>query len=166
MNSRIIKHYEGLHDGDLSVIGLQPKMDPVGIWTEGWGHAMVNSKGKFIIGPKYKAIAYAASRITNEQEANAQLEIDLRPVNLLIARKIHVKLNEAQLEALQSFYYNCGYSETLTTLVNTNSKDLYKWWTTHYITGQGSKIPLDGLVYRRKTEATLFTTGTLKFFNV
>jgi hypothetical protein len=27
----IITHFEGLHDGDLHVIGLQPKMDPVGI---------------------------------------------------------------------------------------------------------------------------------------
>jgi len=160
----IIKHYESLHDGDLKVIGLQPKMDPVGIWTEGWGHAMVNSKGKFIIGPKYKAVAYAASRITTIEQAQKQLEIDVKPVNLLIARKIAVKLTDYQLEALQAFYYNCGYSETLTTLINTKSADLYKWWTTHYVTGQGSKIPLNGLVYRRKTEATLFTTGVLKFF--
>jgi hypothetical protein len=27
----LITHYEGLHDGDLHMIGLQPKMDPVGI---------------------------------------------------------------------------------------------------------------------------------------
>lgn len=34
MNDNLIKlisHYESLHDGDLKMIGLQPKMDPVGI---------------------------------------------------------------------------------------------------------------------------------------
>jgi GH24 family phage-related lysozyme (muramidase) len=37
------EHYESLNDGDLTLIGLQPKMDCCGIWTEGWGHAMVDS---------------------------------------------------------------------------------------------------------------------------
>lgn len=31
---QLIKHYESLHDGDLSAIGLQPKMDCLGIWTD------------------------------------------------------------------------------------------------------------------------------------
>jgi len=38
MNDNLIKlivRYESLHDGDLKQIGLQPKMDPIGIWTEG-----------------------------------------------------------------------------------------------------------------------------------
>ena len=30
----LIKHFEGLHDGDLKKIGLQPKKCPAGIWTE------------------------------------------------------------------------------------------------------------------------------------
>lgn len=162
---RIIKHYEGLHDGDLKTVGLQPKMDPVGIWTEGWGHAMVNSKGAFIKGKANKTLAYASSKIKTVEDADKYLLLDLSTVNLLIARKIKVKLNANQVEALQSFYFNCGYSETLTSLINAKSSDLFNWWTTHYITGQGSKIPLGGLVYRRKTEATLFTTGALKFYN-
>lgn len=29
----LIKEFESLHDGDLSVIGLQPKQCPAGIWT-------------------------------------------------------------------------------------------------------------------------------------
>lgn len=37
----LIKHYESLHDGDLSRIGLQPKMCPAGYWTEGYGHAIL-----------------------------------------------------------------------------------------------------------------------------
>ena len=46
----LIKEFESLHDGDLSIIGLQPKMCPAGIWTEGYGHAMRDNKGNFIKG--------------------------------------------------------------------------------------------------------------------
>ena len=47
----IIKYYEGLHDGNLKKIGLQPKMCPAGIWTVGWGYALVNkSTGKWLRG--------------------------------------------------------------------------------------------------------------------
>ena len=31
----LIKEFESLHDGDLKQVGLQPKMCPAGIWTEG-----------------------------------------------------------------------------------------------------------------------------------
>ena len=40
----LIKEFEGLHDGDLSIIGLQPKMCPAGIWTQGYGHAIIYNK--------------------------------------------------------------------------------------------------------------------------
>lgn len=56
-----------------------------------------------------------------------------------------------------------GGSSTLYKLINTKSPKLYEWWTNHYITVDG--ILLKGLVYRRQTEALLFSTGNLKFFN-
>ena len=55
---KLISKYEGLHDGDLKEIGLQPKMDPVGIWTEGWGHAIIDSKGNFVKGIDCKTNAF------------------------------------------------------------------------------------------------------------
>ncbi len=161
--NEIIKHYESLHDGDLTKIGLQPKMDPVGIWTEGWGHVIIDSKGNFIKGSANKQLAYSLSTIHTVEDADNYLIIDLMPVNLLIARKIIVPLCDFQKKAVESMFYNCGYSDTLTKLINTKSPDLFNWWTSHYITGQGVK--LDGLVFRRKTEALLFTTGKLQFFN-
>lgn len=161
--NRVIIRYEGLHDGDLSVIGLQPKQDPIGIWTEGWGHAMLDSRGDFIKGIKNKKQAYKLSKIHTVEQADFTLVSDLLPVDLLIARKVTKQLNLTQKEALESFYYNCGYSATLTKLINEKSSDLYNWWCSHYITGGG--VSLIGLVYRRKTEALLFTTGKLKFFN-
>ena len=36
----LVKSFEGIHDGDLTVIGLQPKMCPAGIWTVGYGRAL------------------------------------------------------------------------------------------------------------------------------
>ena len=46
----LIKHFEGLHDGDLKEIGLQPKKCPAGIWTQGYGSAMRDKNGNFLKG--------------------------------------------------------------------------------------------------------------------
>lgn len=159
----IIKHYEGLHDGDLSVIGLQPKMDPKGIWTEGWGHAITDAKGNFVKGAGNKALAYKLSIIKTVEDADRQLAIDAKSVDLLIARKITVTLSDQQREAVRSMFYNCGYSATLTAMINRADPGLFEWWCAHYITGDGKELP--GLVARRKTEATYFKTGKLQFFN-
>jgi len=145
------------------MIGLQPKMDPVGIWTEGWGHAIVDKNGNFVKGIANKKLAYSLAKVKTVEEANELLLQDLKPIFLLITRKIKIKLNDNQLAALASFCYNCGSSSTLFNLINKKSKNLYEWWTTHYITAQGRE--LKGLIYRRKTEALLFTKETLTFFN-
>lgn len=49
----IVKHYESLHDGDLKQIGLQPKLCPAGIWTQGYGRAMRKKKRFFYDFQKY-----------------------------------------------------------------------------------------------------------------
>lgn len=160
---KLISRYESLHDGDLKQIGLQPKMDPIGIWTEGWGHAIVDSKGDFVKGIANKKLAYDLSIIHTLEDANKYLELDTKPILLIIKRKIKIDLNDNQIAALVSFIYNTGGSDTLFRMINTKDKGLYDWWTKHYITAAG--IPMKGLVYRRKSEALLFTTGELKFFN-
>lgn len=54
----VTKHFESLHDGDLTIIGLQPKMCPAGIWTEGYGNAIVDPlTGKFLKGSENKGRA-------------------------------------------------------------------------------------------------------------
>lgn len=163
MKYEIIKHYESLHDGDLKQVGLQPKMDCVGIWTEGWGHAMRDDRGNFIKGIKDKALAYSRHKINTIEEADKQLELDTASVKLIIARKIKVPLTENQMEALISFVYNPGGSATLYYLINTNSSNISDWWQNHYITADG--IIQNGLIYRRESEALQFKTGIVKFFN-
>lgn len=159
---KLISRYESLHDGDLKTIGLQPKMDPIGIWTEGWGHAITDSNGKFVKGIENKELAYKLSKIKTEKEAYKILEKDIQYTYLVIERKITVDLTENQKAALSSFIYNTGGSSTLFSLINKKSPDLYDWWTTHYISAGGVK--LKGLVNRRSSEAELFLYGDLKLF--
>jgi lysozyme len=155
---KIIKYYEGLHDGDLHIIGLQPKMDPVKIWTEGWGRAMRDSKGNFIKGTANKALAYSRITIKTIEQADKALNEDLLVFEKIVNSKIKIELTQNQFDALVSYTYNTGGSATLFKLINNKSisNDIRKWFENHYITGQGSKKPLTGLVTRRKAEANLF----------
>ena len=159
---KLISRYESLHDGDLSLVGLQPKMDPVGIWTEGWGHAILDKNNRFVRGIQNKELAYSLAKVKTKDDSNRLLMEDMRPIFLTIERKIKVKLNENQIAALASFIYNTGGSDTLFSLINKKSPLIQKWWCEHYITAGGVK--LKGLVFRRKSEALLFTTGELKLF--
>ncbi len=159
----LVTHFEGLHDGDLHQIGLQPKMDPVGIWTEGWGRAMIGKDGKFIKGADKKTLAYASQTIHTKEEADAALLVDLKPFQLQVHRKVTIPLTEAQEAALVSFFYNTGGSSTLCKLVNAKDPSLVDWWSSHYTSAQG--VELKGLKLRRQTEAHLFSTGDLKFYN-
>lgn len=164
--SKLIKHYESLHDGDLSMIGLQPKMCPAGIWTEGWGHAMVY-QGRFLKGIKDKELAYKLARISDpniddEIEAENLFLEDVGMVELVVNRRLKIKLNQDQLDALISHVFNCGVSETLFKLINTkplDSKEIKDWWENKYITAGG--VFLQGLKNRRLTEYKLFSTGIL-----
>lgn len=154
----LIKEFESLHDGDLKLIGLQPKMCPAGIWTEGYGHAMRDSKGNFIKGQSNKALAYATAKVKTKDEATKLLFKDLDPREYIVEQKIKVPLNQNQFDALVSYVYNTGGSSTLYNLINKKapSSDIKKWIETKYISADGVKLA--GLVKRRKAESNLFFT--------
>jgi len=150
----LIKHFEGLHDGDLKTIGLQPKMCPAGIWTEGYGRAMRDENGSFI---KDKKIAYANISIHTEEEAETALEHDLQVFERIVMSKLTRPVKQNQFDALVSHAYNTGgSSKTLFGLINTGVNDmlLRTWWTSHYIMGGG--VQLKGLIARREAEAKLY----------
>ena len=151
----LIKKFESLHDGDLSTIGLQPKMCPAGIWTNGWGNAIIY-KGKFLRGAENKDLAYRIGTLTNESEADRQLAENLLKFERIVSGKLKVKVNQNQFDALVSHTYNTGGSNGLFKLINENAgRDaIYSWFTTKYITANG--VRLRGLVNRRKAEADLF----------
>jgi len=153
---KIIKQFESLHDGDLSVIGLQPKMCPRGIWTAGYGRALRGKDGKFLIGKKDKAEAYKVNTIDNEAEANIALKEDLNTFERIVMSKIKVDITQNQFDALVSHAYNTGGSDTLFKLINKKSPEaqIRRWFETKYITSGG--VRMRGLVTRRKAESDLF----------
>ena len=150
----LIKFFEGLHDGDLKIIGLQPKKCPAGIWTEGYGHAMRDANGNFMKGSKMP------NHTITKKQAEELLKQDLEIFERIVMIKIKVPLKQNQFDALVSHTYNTGGSDTLFYLINSKAKDIEikKWFETKYITG-GGKV-LDGLVARRKAEAKLYFFGT------
>lgn len=152
----LIKYFEGLHDGDLKRIGLQPKMCPSGIWTEGYGRAMRDASGKFIKGEANKALAYARITIRTIAEAHAALLQDIKIFERIVDSKLRVKLSNNKRSALVSHTYNTGGSDGLFALVNRNAPDseIRAWFENKYVTGGGVRLP--GLVKRRKAEADLY----------
>ena len=145
----LIKHFESLHDGDLKEIGLQPKKDSIGIWTEGYGRAMRDEHGNFLKGAKMPK-----PTIISESMALLALANDLRVYETIVERKLKRPLKQNEFDALVCFTYNTGGSKTLFEMVNSNNPLLKDWWVSHYITGGGKK--LKGLIERRKAEAKLY----------
>lgn len=156
----LIKKWEGIHDGDLSIIGLQPKMDPIGIWTEGYGRAMKHN-GSWLKGYLNKDVAYQNATIFTLEDAEEALKTDLKKFEDIVNSKIKISLNENEFAALVSHTYNTGGSATLFRLVNNCAPDetIRAWFEEHYISAAG--VFLRGLKLRRKEEADLFFTKPL-----
>lgn len=164
----LIKHYESLHDGDLSRIGLQPKQCPAGVWTVGYGHAVTNENGAFLRGEAgYKKLIqlYPQWETMTIQQAEDLLAEDMIKFETQVNNSLKIAIPQHQFDALVSHTFNTGGSDTLFKLINMKSplESILNWFTNHYISGNG--IPLKGLKYRRQSEAHLFSTGELKFFN-
>lgn len=165
----IVKHYESLHDGDLTEIGLQPKLDPLGIWTVGWGHAVVDPvTGKQLKGLDTRGRAYELFGNLTEIQAQLWLERDMNEFGKAVLRACSVTPTNHQLGAMTSFAYNLGiYSLLKSQLIRKfNSKDFegaaleFRKW----VNGGGQKMK--GLVARRESEAVYFLTGKLIFYRV
>lgn len=169
----LIKHFESLHDGDLSRVGAQPKMDPIGIWTVGYGHAVWNpARQDWYKGEKDRAAVYGLYPSLTETQAETLLEVDLQTYGATVLKMITRRdLNEDQYAALVSFCYNAGthyksggekipYAIWRNVNAGMPAEQLRTYWETSVIKAGGSVLP--GLVRRRKSEAHLFITGQLK----
>jgi lysozyme len=116
-----------------------------GVNTIGFGNTYYTNGNKVKLGDKI-----------TQDEAN-KLFLDLLPkYEKTVLNNIKVPLNQNQFDALVSFCWNCGSSKTLFKMVNEkfSEMNIVNWWISHYIMG-GGKV-LNGLVRRRKAEATLF----------
>jgi len=161
----LVKHYESLHDGDLSKIGLQPKADPVGIITVGYGHALKTPKGIWIK-TMADVLKYHPEFLTiDEPHAELLLSADVVYVENWLNRQ--ESLLQQEFDALVSFAFNCGLGalekSTLWQRVKSNADapmitDAFLMWN------KAAGKSLQGLTNRRKTEAVLFNTGKLIFY--
>ena len=151
-----IKHFEGIHDGNLKKIGLQPKMCPAGIWTIGYGYALINKKtNKWIKGlDQFYIIEQQYPELLNitEDEAVKLLNEILVKYELKVLKNIKVEISQIQFDMLVSHTFNTGGSNTLFKLINSKApiSEIKKWWITKYTTANNIKQP--GLVRRRSEE--------------
>lgn len=155
----LIKKWESLHDGNLKIIGLQPKMCPAGYWTEGYGNVILDKNGKMLKGVGNKKLAYALSTIKDEKEASEQLLKNINDNYGIFVNNLNLKLTQNQFDSLCSFAYNCGKNalktSTLLKKIKSNApeseirKEFLKW------NKANGKI-LKGLINRRNDEANLF----------
>ena len=96
------------------------------------------------------------SDVTNKEQAEWLLKKDLEVFEYLVIQKLKRSVKQNEFDALVTFVFNCGVSQTLFQMVNSNNPMLKTWWISHYITGQGNPKPLKGLIERRKAEAKLY----------
>lgn len=154
----LIKKYESLHDGDSSVIGLQPKLCPSGIWTVGWGRALIHPVTGEFLRAKDKALAYKLFPALTEEQAEKMLYEDLK-FREVVVNKLKLNINQNQFDALVSFVYNVGSGNFLSStllkriIINSNDPDIanqFMRWNK-----AGGKVLL-GLTRRRQAESDLY----------
>lgn len=158
----IIKAFEGIEDGDPTTVNLDPYLDPLNIWTIGWGHAIYH-KGKLLRGAKNGPVARALypGGITLE-EAEKLIVDDSSIAAGAINKLVRVPLNENQFSALVSFVFNIGVSAfSGSTLLRLLNSDNYKGAAEQFLrwnkgTIDGVKIVVNGLTNRRHQERNLF----------
>jgi lysozyme len=158
----LIKSFEGLVDGDPRTVNLDPYLDPVGIWTIGWGHAL-RFRGRFLRGAGDRGIVRALypGGITRAQ-AEALLRGDLIDYASQVLALVKVPLTDGRYGALVSFAFNLGVAALArsTLLARLNARDFAAAADQFLVWNKARKngvlIELPGLTRRRRAERALF----------
>lgn len=158
LGKKLIVHFEG----DFK----EPYICPSNYVTGAVGHIIIDpiTKKKLMGQEGLKRALELYPSITPEQ-SSLWLNTDLKSSENVVNRLVKVPIKQHQFDAIVSHVFNCGVSTTLFELINTVpplTKSLKDWWTLHYVTGGGKKLP--GLIRRRRSEYELFLTGKLNFF--
>lgn len=158
----LIKAFEGIPDGDPSTVNIDAYLDPVGIWTIGWGHAIRHGRD-FLRGSHNQAVARALfpGGITRAQ-AEALLRADLIDFAAGVLRLVRVPLDDGAFGALVSFAFNAGLGNLgqSTLLRRLNAGDFagaaeqFLVWNKGRVRGVLTELP--GLTRRRRAERALF----------
>lgn len=162
----LIKHFESLHDGDLKKTGLQPKLCPAGIWTVGWGRAIIDpATGKFLKGAECKKRAYQLYPALSIEEAEQFLKEDYQRFEMQVKDVLKRIAEPHELGAMTSLAYNIRSGNFRNSSVlryfNADNKAMtaesFKLW----VKSNGKILP--GLVRRRASERHLFLFNELKY---
>ncbi len=154
----LIKSYEGIPDGDPATVNIDPYLDPVNIWTIGWGHA-IRYGGRFLKGEADRAQMHALypEGITLAQ-AEALLHADLIDTGRDVSTMLAVEVSDNEFGALTSFAFNLGTgnlrSSTLLKKLNAGDRAGAADQFTRWVYADGKMLP--GLVKRRAAERALF----------
>lgn len=178
---RLIKHYESLHDGNLTKVGLQPKFCPAGIVTVGWGHALAYPQGGWIKTMVDAAKYYPQYMDMTIEEADALFNKDIIPFQNAINEidrernkplPIPIFFSQSQFDSLVSFSFNNGIGalKTSTLLKRIKAGEPDYMITDAFLMYNKAKVKgvyqsMQGLINRRKTEAMLYNKGILVFYN-
>ncbi len=159
----LIKSFEGIPDGNPATVNLDPYLDPVGIWTIGWSHALTFGN-RFLRGQADRKLASSLypGGITRSQ-AEDLLRVDAGEVGREVEHLVNVPLTDNQFAALVCFTFNLGAGnlQKSSLLANLNAKNyqaaadgFLKW--TKAKNQRGVYVVMPGLVRRRQAERDLF----------
>jgi lysozyme len=169
----IIKRFEGICDGNPKTVNLDPYVDPIGLWTIGWGHLITTGEGK----PCRKGVGFNDYHVQNLfpegitlAVAEKMLEVDVLEVQQEFKAWLGYYMTPKyptpnELAALTSFIFNIGMAKfkanAISGLVlgyyrNKYSANQVADRMQKYVYADGKILP--GLVRRRAQEASLFTS--------
>jgi lysozyme len=145
----LIKEFEGYHR-ELPNGDAEAYIDPVGVWTVGWGSIMLNGR------------PVRRGDVISRKLAQELLEAEVAGFEKDIERLVKVELNENQHAALVSLCYNIGAGafagSTARRLLNAGDyrgcAEAFLMWNKGTINGQLTELA--GLTRRRKAERELF----------
>jgi lysozyme len=144
----IIRHFEGLVDGDPNTPGLEPYICPAGLPTIGYG-AIYGLDGSRV-GSDHRAIT--------EEEAESLLKRDLRRTEHAVARLVRYPLTLNQFSALVSICFNIGSGNFQTSVfrMHLNRGDYHGCANNFWQWRRSGGVIQRGLVRRRAAEKELF----------
>ena len=158
----LIKSFEGIPDGDPSTVLIDAYLCPAGVWTIGWGHALMDGAQQLKgAANKARARALYPGGITREQ-AELLLRADLIPRAASVSSLLKAPASDAQFGALMALVFNIGAANLAasTLLRRFNAGDLagaaeqFLAWDKARVQGVLQALP--GLTRRRRAERAMF----------
>lgn len=158
---KLLIQLEGYPHYSDELVRYVPYLCPAGNWTHGFGSLLYGAEDTLLTSENCNfdyALLVSNVRTLNDCKSLLVREVEKRSRELFLQFR-NTELLPHQFEALLLFYFNCGHSNTLFSMV----KDYHpltaisNWWRTHYVTANGKK--LRGLIRRREIEAVLFVHG-------